>query len=75
MRKGSDGDLEQDIRRILSRLGGLNGIVITNKMHNGLRSEDVNEQAYEWVRRLIPGKVINVSVVTRYSGVVCLVGM
>lgn len=75
MRKGSDDDLEQDIRRILSRLGGLNSIVITNKMHNGSRSEDVNEQAYEWVRRLIPGKVINVSVVTRYSGVVCLVGM
>lgn len=75
MRKGSDGNLEQDIRRILSRLGGLNSIVITNKMHNGSRSEDVNEQAYEWVRRLIPGKVINVSVVTRYSGVVCLVGM
>lgn len=72
---GREGNIEQDIQQILSRLGGLSSIVITNEMHDGLGSEDVNELACEWVRRLMPRKVINVSIVTRFPGVVCLVRM
>jgi hypothetical protein len=65
--------MEQDFQQTLSRLVGLNSVIITNDIRGGVGKEDMNEQACEWVRSLVPGRDIDVSIVTRHTGVVCLV--